>query len=99
MERLGDNAKPFCIDVQSLAPPSVQLLPAKRYTGNLMLILWKFTDLLPLNPNHVVYFLYDFSQQKINEKFLNLDLIRLRCMKCKTAISSKLLFEYPRYVG
>lgn len=33
MERLGKNAVAFSIDINTLAPPSVQLLPAKRYTG------------------------------------------------------------------
>uniref|UniRef100_A0A336MCB4 CSON013564 protein n=1 Tax=Culicoides sonorensis TaxID=179676 RepID=A0A336MCB4_CULSO len=33
LERLGKNAVAFSIDINTLAPPSVQLLPAKRYTG------------------------------------------------------------------
>lgn len=33
LERLGKNAVAFSIDVNTLAPPSVQLLPAKRYSG------------------------------------------------------------------
>ncbi|CAO1397796.1 unnamed protein product [Diamesa hyperborea] len=32
-ERLGKNSVPFSIDVGTVTPPSVQLLPAKRYTG------------------------------------------------------------------
>ncbi|XP_055638088.1 arrestin homolog [Toxorhynchites rutilus septentrionalis] len=31
--RLGKNAVPFALEIGTLAPPSVQLLPAKRYTG------------------------------------------------------------------
>ncbi|XP_053680707.1 uncharacterized protein LOC128731601 [Anopheles nili] len=33
LERLGKNAIPFSLEIGTLAPPSVQLLPAKRYTG------------------------------------------------------------------
>lgn len=33
MERLGASAYPFSLEVGTLAPPSVQLVPAKRYTG------------------------------------------------------------------
>lgn len=33
LERLGKNAVAFSIDINTLAPPSVQLLPAKRYSG------------------------------------------------------------------
>ncbi|XP_035897752.1 uncharacterized protein LOC118505706 isoform X1 [Anopheles stephensi] len=33
LERLGKNAVPFALEIGTLAPPSVQLLPAKRYTG------------------------------------------------------------------
>lgn len=33
VDRLGKNAYPFSLDVGSLAPPSVQLIPAKRYNG------------------------------------------------------------------
>ncbi|KFB34957.1 hypothetical protein ZHAS_00000731 [Anopheles sinensis] len=33
LERLGKNAIPFALEIGTLAPPSVQLLPAKRYTG------------------------------------------------------------------
>lgn len=33
IERLGKTAYPFSLEVASLAPPSVQLVPAKRYTG------------------------------------------------------------------
>ncbi|GAB0099206.1 uncharacterized protein DMENIID0001_150540 [Sergentomyia squamirostris] len=32
VERLGDGAHPFTLEV-GMAPPSVQLIPAKRYTG------------------------------------------------------------------
>ncbi|XP_070500300.1 phosrestin-2 [Chironomus tepperi] len=33
IERLGQNSVPFMIEIGSVTPPSVQLLPAKRYTG------------------------------------------------------------------
>lgn len=33
IERLGKNSVPFVIEIGSITPPSVQLLPAKRYTG------------------------------------------------------------------
>lgn len=33
LERLGASAYPFSLEVGTLAPPSVQLVPAKRYTG------------------------------------------------------------------
>lgn len=33
LDRLGKNAVPFALEICTLAPPSVQLLPAKRYTG------------------------------------------------------------------
>lgn len=33
IDRLGKNAYPFSLDVGTLAPPSVQLIPAKRYNG------------------------------------------------------------------
>lgn len=33
IERLGKNSVPFAIEIGSITPPSVQLLPAKRYTG------------------------------------------------------------------
>lgn len=33
LDRLGKSAYPFSLEVGSLAPPSVQLVPAKRYTG------------------------------------------------------------------
>lgn len=33
LERLGVSAYPFSLEVGTLAPPSVQLVPAKRYTG------------------------------------------------------------------
>lgn len=33
IERLGKNSIPFQIEIVSITPPSVQLLPAKRYTG------------------------------------------------------------------
>ncbi|XP_021705863.1 phosrestin-2 isoform X2 [Aedes aegypti] len=33
LDRLGKNAVPFALEIGTLAPPSVQLLPAKRYTG------------------------------------------------------------------
>lgn len=33
MDRLGKNAFAFSINVGHITPPSVQLLPAKRYTG------------------------------------------------------------------
>lgn len=33
IERLGKNSVPFLIEIGSITPPSVQLLPAKRYTG------------------------------------------------------------------
>ncbi|CRL02050.1 CLUMA_CG015119, isoform A [Clunio marinus] len=33
IERLGRNSIPFMIEIGSITPPSVQLLPAKRYTG------------------------------------------------------------------
>ncbi|XP_058822478.1 uncharacterized protein LOC131684026 [Topomyia yanbarensis] len=33
LDRLGKNAVPFSLEIGTVAPPSVQLLPAKRYTG------------------------------------------------------------------
>lgn len=33
LERLGKTAYPFALEINSIAPPSVQLVPAKRYTG------------------------------------------------------------------
>ncbi|XP_055602097.1 uncharacterized protein LOC129750921 isoform X2 [Uranotaenia lowii] len=33
LDRLGKNAIPFSLEIGTLPPPSVQLLPAKRYTG------------------------------------------------------------------
>lgn len=33
IDRLGKTAYPFTLEVANLAPPSVQLVPAKRYTG------------------------------------------------------------------
>lgn len=33
MQRLGNNAHPFSMEVTHLAPPSVQLVPAKEYNG------------------------------------------------------------------
>jgi hypothetical protein len=33
IDRLGKNAVAFSIDVATIVPPSVQLLPAKRYNG------------------------------------------------------------------
>lgn len=33
IDRLGKNSIPFSIEIGSITPPSVQLLPAKRYTG------------------------------------------------------------------
>lgn len=33
MKRLGPNAYPFCMEITPLAPPSVQLVPAKEYNG------------------------------------------------------------------
>ncbi|EDX02940.1 uncharacterized protein LOC6526014 isoform X2 [Drosophila yakuba] len=33
MKRLGDGAHPFTLSLSSYAPPSVQLVPAKRYYG------------------------------------------------------------------
>ncbi|XP_055544027.1 uncharacterized protein LOC129729466 [Wyeomyia smithii] len=33
LDRLGKNAVPFALEIGTMAPPSVQLLPAKRYTG------------------------------------------------------------------
>ena len=33
IDRLGKNSIPFQIEIGSITPPSVQLLPAKRYTG------------------------------------------------------------------
>lgn len=33
LDRLGASAYPFSLEVGTLAPPSVQLVPAKRYTG------------------------------------------------------------------
>ncbi|XP_053691207.1 uncharacterized protein LOC128739736 [Sabethes cyaneus] len=33
LDRLGKNAVPFALEIGTVAPPSVQLLPAKRYTG------------------------------------------------------------------
>lgn len=33
LDRLGKSAYAFSLEVGSLAPPSVQLVPAKRYTG------------------------------------------------------------------
>jgi hypothetical protein len=34
VERLGSNAVPFSIEIEKEIPASVQLLPAKRYTGS-----------------------------------------------------------------
>lgn len=33
MQRLGNNAHAFSMEVTHLAPPSVQLVPAKEYNG------------------------------------------------------------------
>jgi hypothetical protein len=33
VKRLGPNAYPFCLEVTPIAPPSVQLVPAKEYSG------------------------------------------------------------------
>lgn len=33
MKRLGPNAVPFTMEITPLAPPSVQLVPAKEYHG------------------------------------------------------------------
>lgn len=33
IKRLGPNAHPFTMEVTPLAPPSVQLVPAKEYNG------------------------------------------------------------------
>lgn len=33
MKRLGDGAHPFTLSLSAHAPPSVQLVPAKRYYG------------------------------------------------------------------
>lgn len=33
MKRLGDGAHPFTLTLNAQAPPSVQLVPAKRYYG------------------------------------------------------------------
>lgn len=33
LDRLGKSAYPFKLEVGSMAPPSVQLVPAKRYNG------------------------------------------------------------------
>lgn len=33
LDRLGASAHAFSLEVGTLAPPSVQLVPAKRYTG------------------------------------------------------------------
>ena len=33
VERLGKNAVAFTMDVGAVTPPSVQLLPAKKYAG------------------------------------------------------------------
>jgi hypothetical protein len=33
IKRLGPNAHPFTMEVTPLAPPSVQLVPAKEYSG------------------------------------------------------------------
>ncbi|KAG4072017.1 hypothetical protein HA402_010954 [Bradysia odoriphaga] len=33
IDRLGKNAHPFSLEIGQLAPPSVQLIPAKRYNG------------------------------------------------------------------
>lgn len=33
IKRLGDGALPFSVDINPQAPPSVQLVPAKRYYG------------------------------------------------------------------
>lgn len=33
MKRLGDGAHPFTLTLTAQAPPSVQLVPAKRYYG------------------------------------------------------------------
>ena len=33
VKRLGPNAHPFTMEITPLAPPSVQLVPAKEYNG------------------------------------------------------------------
>lgn len=33
IKRLGPNAHPFTMEITPLAPPSVQLVPAKEYNG------------------------------------------------------------------
>lgn len=33
LRRLGPNARPFTLTVANVAPPSVQLVPAKEYNG------------------------------------------------------------------
>lgn len=33
IKRLGPNAYPFSMEITPLAPPSVQLVPAKEYNG------------------------------------------------------------------
>jgi hypothetical protein len=33
LKRLGSNAYPFSMEITPLAPPSVQLVPAKEYNG------------------------------------------------------------------
>lgn len=33
LKRLGPNAYPFSMEITPLAPPSVQLVPAKEYSG------------------------------------------------------------------
>lgn len=33
MKRLGPNSYPFTMEITHLAPPSVQLVPAKEYNG------------------------------------------------------------------
>lgn len=33
MRRLGEGSYPFSLDISSHAPPSVQLVPAKKYYG------------------------------------------------------------------
>lgn len=33
LRRLGPNAYPFSMEITPLAPPSVQLVPAKEYNG------------------------------------------------------------------
>lgn len=33
IKRLGPNAHPFTMEVTPMAPPSVQLVPAKEYNG------------------------------------------------------------------